>query len=86
MIIRKFLIIVSIIFLIGSRYFSIRYIKEICIQKENNPIENYFIIDKSCTSSYNESSTVKIHITGRNTTFQFLKKIYSANNKNNQNS
>lgn len=65
MTIKWFLISISTgLFLIGG-YFNIKYIKEISIEEQNPPIENYFIIDKYCSSSYKGSSFVKIHFNGQ---------------------
>lgn len=65
MTIKRFLLTIFTLLILVGGYFNVKYIEEIYIIENKNPISNYFIVDKYCSSSYRESNFVKISFNGK---------------------
>ena len=64
MTIKKFLLTVSGVLLAIGGCFHLKYLKGSEFQKSHSPIEEFYIVDKSCSYSHRTSSLVKIRYNG----------------------
>ena len=64
MTIRNLFILVFFILISFAFYVNYKYLSAIEIQKNNKPLENYYIIEINCSSSFRISSNIKISYNG----------------------
>ena len=64
MTIRNFLLYIAIVLIGIGVYFHIQYLQNISFQEKNDPIEDYYIIDKYCVKNTRGGSSVKIGYKG----------------------